>query len=197
VQVSQLINSRDTPYFDKKRLQFKILDALYYISNGYKYTFVPFDNLYKQLYSNSENEQKRILESFEYLRESRLVDSKALATASITHEGIKELENVLLGLSDRTKHILSRIDAPLTNQQEIKSIQNKRIEFLKKTYELSKGSTSKLLSALKIMDMLGYDQKTLERIYYYLEDEGLIKTFALGGDFTITQKGIEQQAGDS
>jgi hypothetical protein len=53
------------------------------------------------------------------------------------------------------------------------------------------------VSAFKIMDILGYDQKTLERIYYYLEDEGLIKTFALGGDFTITQKCIEQQADDS
>jgi predicted transcriptional regulator len=44
------------------------------------------------------------------------------------------------------------------------------------------------------MDMLGYDKKTLERIYFYLEDEGLIKTFTLGGKFTITQKGTEQQA---
>jgi hypothetical protein len=197
VQVSQLVNSRDNAYSDKKRLQFKILDALYYISNGYKYTFVPLANLYKQLHSNSEDEQERIRESFEYLREIGLVDSKALATASITHEGIKELENILLGLSGRTNYILSRIDAPLTNQQEINSIQNKRTEFLKKAHELSKGSTGQPVSAFKIMGMLGYDQKTLERIYYYLEDDGLIKTFALGGEFTITQKCIEQQAGHS
>jgi hypothetical protein len=39
--------------------------------------------------------------------------------------------------------------------------------------------------------------KKLERIYYYLEDEGLIKTYAIGGDFTITQRCIEQQGGDS
>ena len=99
-----MVNSRDTSYPDKKRLQFKILDALYYISNGYKYTFVPFDNLYKQLHSNSENEQEQILESFEYLRENRLVDSKALATASITHEGIKDLENILLVTHRRTSN---------------------------------------------------------------------------------------------
>jgi hypothetical protein len=192
-----MVNSRDTSYSDKKRLQFKILDALYYISNGYKYTFIPFDNLYKQLHSNSENEQKQILESFEYLRENGLVDTRALATASITHEGIKELESILIGLSGRTNQILSRIDPSLTNQHEIKSIQNKRTEFIKKAYELSKGSTMQPVSAFKIMDILGYDQKTLERIYYYLEDEGLIKTFALGGDFTITQKCTEQQASDS
>lgn len=192
-----MATSRETPYSDRKRLQFKILDALYYISNGYKYTFVPFDNLYKQLHSSSENDKKRILQSFQYLRENGLVDSKALATASITHEGIKELESIMLGLSGRTNHILSHIDAPLTDQHEIKSIQNKRSEFLKKAYELSKGNISQPVSAFKIMDMLGYDQKTLERIYYYLEDEGFIKTFALGGDFTITQKCIEQQAGNS
>jgi hypothetical protein len=43
------------------------------------------------------------------------------------------------------------------------------------------------------MDMLGYDQKTLERIYYYLEDEGLIKTFALGGKFTITKSALNNK----
>jgi hypothetical protein len=192
-----MATSRDTPYSDKKRLQFKILDALYYISNGYKYTFVPFDNLYKQLHSGSEYDQERILEGFRSLRKDGLVDSKALATASITHEGIKELESIMLGLSGRTSHILSRIDTPLTNQNEIKSIQSERADFLKKAYELSKGNTSHPVSAFKIMEMSGYDQKTLERIYYYLEDEGLIKTHALGGDFTITQKCIEQQDGDS
>ena len=54
-------------------------------------------------------------------------------------------------------------------------------------------STMQPASAFKIMEMLGYDQRTLERIYYYVEDEGLIKTFALGS----TQKCMEQQAGNS
>jgi DNA-binding MarR family transcriptional regulator len=107
------------------------------------------------------------------------------------------MENILLGLSVRTNYILSRIDAPLTHQQDIKSAQNKRTEFLKKAYELSRENTSQPVSAFKIMEMLGYDQKTLERIYYYLEDEGFIKTYASGGDFTITQKCIEQHGGDS
>jgi DNA-binding transcriptional regulator YhcF (GntR family) len=47
------------------------------------------------------------------------------------------------------------------------------------------------------MDILSYDKNTLERIYNYLEDEGLIKTFALGGEFTTTQKCIEQQSEDT
>jgi hypothetical protein len=100
--------------YDKIRLQLRILDALYYISNGYKYTFVLFDNLYKQLLADCENEQERILESIGYLRENGLVNSKALATARITHEGIKELENTLLGLSGGKNYILSGTDPSLT-----------------------------------------------------------------------------------
>ena len=189
-------NTEDNTYPEKDRIRFKVLDALYSISSGYKHTFIPFDNLYKELKSKSNRDQELILESFEYLRNNGLVDSKALATASITHKGIKELESMVLGLSGRTSHILSRTNPPLTNQHEIISIQNKRTEFLKKAYELSQGSTRQPLSAFEIMDTLGYDQKTLERIYYYLEDEDLIKTFALGGKFTITQKCIEQQQGN-
>lgn len=126
-----------------------------------------------------------------------MVDSKALTTASITHEGIKELESLVLGSSKHTTRFLLYKDEPLTKENEIKAIQNQRTAFLKKAYELTKGSTRQPVSAFKIMEMLGYDQKTLERIYYYLEDEGLIKTFALGGKFTITQRCIEQQAVDS
>ena len=164
-------NSKYNTYPEKDKIRFKVLDALYSVSSRYKHTFIPFDNLYEQLHSSSEKEQENILESFKALRDNRLVDSRALATSSITHKVIKELESLVLGLSGRTNHILSCIDPPLTDQPEIVSIQNKRTEFLKKAYDISKGSTRQPVSAFKIMDMLGYDQKTLERIYYYLEDE--------------------------
>ncbi|SRR5215207_1092259 len=183
-----MANSKGNTYPDNDRIRFKVLDALYSISSGYKHTFIPFDNLYKELQSKSNMDQELILESFEYLRKHRLVDSKALATASITHQGIKEVESVILGYGKHTLQLQPHIDKPLTNENEIKIVQNQRAAFLKKAYELSKGRISQPVSAFKIMDLLGLDQKTLERIYYYLEDEGLIKTYALGGDFTITQR---------
>ena|SRR5215204_1300352 len=167
-----------------------------WLQNGYKYTYIPFDNLYKELQPGSNKDHELILESFEYLRNHGLVDSKALSTISITHKGIKEIESIILGTGGSIISS-SYIDKPLTNQNDIKSIQNKRTKFLKKAYELSNGSPTQPVSAFKIMDILGYDKKTLERIYFYLEDEGLIRTYALGGDFTITQKCIKQQAGDS
>jgi hypothetical protein len=80
---------------------------------------------------------------------------------------------------------LSYADEPQTNKNEIRTIQNQRASFLKKAYELSEGSNKKPVSAFKIMDILGYDKEALERIYYYLEDEGLIKTFALGANLLL------------
>src|SRR5829696_832533 len=177
-----MANSQDT---EKNRIRFKVLDALYSISKGYKYTFIPFDILYKELQSNSDREQEVILEGFQLLRNYGLVDTKALATASITHQGIKKLESLILGSDEHTTPYLSYTDEPQTNKNEIRTIQNQRTLFLKKAYELSEGSNKKPISAFKIMDILGYDKETLERIYYYLEEEGLIKTFALGGEFTI------------
>jgi hypothetical protein len=50
----------------------------------------------------------------------------------------------------------------------------------------------KYLDAFEIMSSLGYDKETIERIYFYLLDEGDIKSFATGGKFTVTHKGIEQ-----
>ena len=88
-----------------------------------------------------------------------MVDSRALATASITHQGIKELESLILGFNSHTTHLLSYTDEPRTNKNEIRTIQNQRDSFLKKAYELSEGSNKKPVSAFKIMDILGYDRK--------------------------------------
>jgi predicted transcriptional regulator len=37
----------------------------------------------------------------------------------------------------------------------------------------------------------GIENEKLERIFFYLEHEGLIYFYALGGDFYITDKGKE------
>ena len=42
------------------------------------------------------------------------------------------------------------------------------------------------------MNLLGYDQKTLERIHFFYQDEGVIKPYATGGTFTITDEQMEQ-----
>ena len=42
------------------------------------------------------------------------------------------------------------------------------------------------------MTSSNYDKETIERIYFYLVDEGLIKPFATGGEFIITPRRIER-----
>lgn len=128
-----MANSQHT---EKNKIRFKVLDALYSISKGYRSTFIPFDILYRELQSKSDREQEVILESFQYLRNYGLVDSRALATASITHQGIKELESLILGSNKHTTHLLSYTDEPRTNKNEIRTIQNQRDSFLKKAYRV-------------------------------------------------------------
>ena len=187
---------------EKYKLQFKMLHALYTLSNGQKYTNIPFDNLYKELQSKNDIDQERACESFEDLRITGLVDSKALGSASITHKGIKEFESAVLRPSEHTAnfplHMSERLswESSEAKKKEIETIQRKRRAFLAKAYELTKGSSMTPVSAFEIMDILGYDQKTMESIYYYLEDEGLIKSFAIGGKFTITSKSMERAEGE-
>jgi hypothetical protein len=69
------------------------------------------------------------------------------------------MENIILGSEKRTTQFPMHID-----KNEIKTIQNQRALFLKKAYELSKGSPMQIVSAFKIMAILGYDKKTLDRI---------------------------------
>lgn len=181
-----------------KTLQFRILDKLYTSSKGYKYGYVPLENLYEQLQANNNEESRKLMsKSLQYLYDARLIDSKAIAHVSIRNEGIKEYESAILGYQDSssssTRFPLGAIAEATTKakEDEIRTIKDQRRAFLAKAYELSQGSSTKILSAFDIGNSLGYDQGTIERVYFYFQDEGVIKPFALGGKFTITQKGIE------
>jgi hypothetical protein len=178
----------------QKILQFRILDKLYTKSKGYKYAFIPFDSLKELEAANNAEKQELVRKSFESLRSAGLVDSKAIGNASIAYEGVKEYESAILSYPDSsTRFPLDAIAEVITEgkKNEIKTNQSQRRAFLSKAYELSKGSSSVDLNSLDIGNMLGYDQRTVERIHFYFQDEGVIKPIAIGGVFTITQKGIE------
>jgi hypothetical protein len=192
-----MASSQSNPPSDggEQNMQFRMLDKIYTISKGYKYAYIPFDNLYKELQAKNEKEQELMRKTFEYLYNAGLVDSKAIGNASITHEGIREYESALLSYPDNSTRFPSDATAEVTTESKkngIKTIRSQRVAFLAKAYELSKGSSTQHLNAFEIMRSLGYDKETIERIYFYLLDEGHIKSFATGGEFTITRKGIEQ-----
>jgi hypothetical protein len=197
-----MANSQDILPSEKEKIQFRILDALYTISNGYKYAYIPFYSLYEELQAKDDREQGLIREGFENIRNARLVDSKALGTASITNEGIEEFENAILRPNERTTNFPSRISEILSKESrelrnhEIETIQSQRRAFLAKAYELSKGSSMQRISAFEIGNLLHYNQQTIERIYFYYQDKRIIKPFATGGKFTITHEGIEQAEKD-
>ena len=175
-------------------LQFRILDKLYTISRGYKYAYIPFDSLKELEAANNAEKQELVRKSFESLRGAGLADSKAIGNASITYEGVKEYERAILSYPDSsTRFPLDAIAELITEEKkrEIKTNQSQRRAFLSKAYELSKGSSSKDLNSIDIGNMLEYDQRTIERIHFYFQDEGVIKPIAIGGKFTITPKGME------
>jgi hypothetical protein len=65
-----------------------------------------------------------------------------------------------------------------------------RYNILKLAHESTKHG-EKVVNLFKIGDPLALDAEKLQKIYFYLQDEGLISFHALGGDFSVTTKGIQ------
>jgi len=66
-------------------------------------------------------------------------------------------------------------------------IQRLRADILKQAFS----SSAKVVNLFVIGVPLGIEKEKLERIYFYLQDEGLIDFYALGGDLVLTEKGRE------
>jgi predicted transcriptional regulator len=100
---------------------------------------------------------------------------------------LKDLENTTRrGLVSKyasvTKHSIN--DNEISN---ILEIQRLRADILKQAFN----SSAKVVNLFEIGGPLGIRKEKLERIYFYLQDEGLIDFYALGGDFILTEKGRE------
>jgi tetratricopeptide (TPR) repeat protein len=185
-----MVNSKDSSLFEEPKLGFRMLDAIYTLSKGYKFAHISFVSLYKVLRATKE-EHQRIREGYECLRKAGLVDSKSLGNVSITHKGIKEFESVILNPNESTTIFPPHISETLPKEyreakkKEIENIQRQRSAFLAKAYELAKESAKQQFNAFEIMESLGYDKETIERIYFYLVDDESVTPFALGGKFTL------------
>jgi hypothetical protein len=192
-----MANSQDTPLSEEDKVRFKLLHRIYAISKGYKFVPIPFVSLYNELSARNEKEQRLVCESYEYLRNAGLMDSKWIGNVGITHEGINEFESAILKPRERTTNFPAHISEILSQEsresikKEIETIQSQRRLFYNKAKESPKGRMQEV-NASKIMEGQGYDIETIERIYFYLVDEGVIKGVALGGDFILTGKGFEE-----
>lgn len=75
-----------------------------------------------------------------------------------------------------------------TERYEILEIQSLRYKIHELAHKDS-NNEKKVLNLFRIGDPLGINREKLQRVYFYLQDEGLIDFYALGGDFFVTEKG--------
>jgi hypothetical protein len=185
-----MANSQDNP-FEGEQLRFGLLGALYTISRGDSIARVNFENLFTQLRANNEIEQRMIHEAFDDLRQLGFAHSPALGTAGITHNGINEFENAVLGPRENMVHFSENtIENLITKEQRnhVGTNRDQRNRFLERARELSRANRGQRLNSGEIGNSLGFDQETVNRIHFFLQDEGLIEPFAAGGTFTLPRE---------
>ncbi|GEM_PF-1362415 len=177
----------------EEELVLVILTKIYLIANGYRNMFISFWPFHQLLSSNGK-EREKLDKIIAILIGRKFVVSKALGTISITHHGIKKTEELLEDSSkkDSVSQPASQF-LPLIGEVEkskVLEIQKLRYDVLKHTYDLS-NQEGRIVNLFEIGELLGIEKEKLERIYFYLEDEGLIDFYALDGGFFITDKGKE------
>ena len=93
-------------------------------------------------------------------------------------------------LEDADSKYASQIKNSISNTErsEILEIQSLRYKILELAHKDS-NNEMKVLNLFRIGDPLGINREKLQRVYFYLQDEGLIDFYALGGDFLVTEKG--------
>lgn len=176
---------------EENEIVFIILTKIYLISKGYRNVFISYQPFSDSLSSNEEDAEslKKIMDT---LMNLNFVASKAWGTISITHQGIKKVENLLEVSPEMESNLQPSYrfmdSIGKTEKTWISEIQKLRYEVLRQAYDLSPQAPGPV-NLFKIGEPLGIEHEKLQRIYFYLEDEDLIDFYALGGDFIINDKG--------
>jgi hypothetical protein len=186
-----MANSPDISLSEEDKVRFKLLYRTYAISKGYKFVHTLIVNLYDELMARNEKERQLACEGFDYLQNSGLIDSQSIGNVSITREGINEFESAILKPCERTNNFPIHISDTISKgdresiKKEIETAQNQLQVFYEKAKQSPKGQRQEI-NAFEMMGGQGYDNETIERIYFYWVDEGVIEPEALGGNFTLT-----------
>lgn len=174
------------------KLRFKILLESYRISKGYKNVYISFQHLYQILSCKDDKERNEVDKAIRFLMNEFLLESKALGYYSISHYGIREVEDIISIQSSSYFELdsIREVIIPKEVEDHIFEIRKKRVTFLDKVYKNSNNDEMRVFSLTALGEELGYAKEDLERIYFYLEDQGLIQTRFLGGSFSITHEAI-------
>jgi hypothetical protein len=181
----------------EEEFQFLILSKIYLITKGYRMVFVYWDYL-SNLLCAGEEEERRLEKIVQDLMSRNFTASTAMGTISITHEGIRKIENLI---EDSSQISASRIASQIKNsfkqseRDEIKEFQKLRYNILERASDLTKDEGD-VANTFNVADSLGIDIKKehekLVRVHFYLQDEGLIIPYAIGGSFHLTAKGRQR-----
>lgn len=186
----------------EEEMQLVILTEIYLNAKGYRMAYISYHQFSVSLSSNKEMTTRTIKECVKVLIRKKLIESKSLGTISITHNGIKEIENLLeepsqKSLSSRKKEITSQFKHSISESEktEIRDIQKLRHDILERASHSSK-ERHDVMNIFEIANSLEIDtkkeQEKLERVYFYLQGEGLIESYAIGGSFRMTPKGRQR-----
>lgn len=191
------INNKALSKIDLFILRFLTLFQIYSISAASTNMYISFDHLHKNLLNDTTNNLSELInESIKYLKEEKLLEFRSIGTVSITHSGIKEVENLIMNPQKKSTYfpdnIVNLVNIKSSDKEKITENISKRKRFIEKIAEISKGDFSKIFSLFELGPILKYSRYELENIYFYLEDEGLIKTFSLGGNFLVTHNFIKK-----
>lgn len=181
----------------EEEMRFIILSKIYLITKGYSIAYI-FYHPFSVSLCAGEEERRRLEKFVKDLIDKNFITSKALGTISITHKGIKEIEN-LLEESSQTSYskIASQVKHSIgeSEKTKIRDIQKLRYDILERASQSSE-ERDDIMNIFEIAESLGIepkkDKERLERVYFYLQGEGLIESHAVGGSFRITPKGRQR-----
>ena len=138
--ISKSIQKRELPSKEQEEMLLLILSKIYLITKGYRFAYI-----YYQQFSDSlcagEEEKIRLRKFMEDLMGKNFITAKALGTFSITHEGTKEIENLLEENSSQpSSSIATQIKNSIKENEkaEIREVQKLRYNILKRACDLTK-----------------------------------------------------------
>jgi Mn-dependent DtxR family transcriptional regulator len=155
--------------------QLHLLLKLYEATEAYRNSFASRDQLTQQL----DLDESLIVRIIHRMIAEGLIVQRWYTTISLTHKGIKEMESVLENPESDTTYLPAYTFAKIRDDKRraykiFSDYKEMRLAFLNRVYELTKGNEEIVVESHVISQTLGFNNNMLDRVYFYLIDEGLI-----------------------
>lgn len=80
----------------------------------------------------------------------------------------------------------------MMSAEKIKELRNHRSQFIKKLYEMTEGSTSRIIHMESVGKELGFDREYSFQLGSYLNGENLLENVTVGGGVQLTHYGVQE-----